>query len=166
MSDRRITKFNAIKGDEPVGFEDRKSFWKQAKAQAGLVLEEAMELYQAALEEDLQEYLDGTTDVWYLNEYVDDLLKAVGINTSEAKQMVCDNNLSKFTQSELFADLSCQALKDSGTDCRVEEVEYEGELYYVIKRIPDNKVLKLRNHISPELGKCIPVGTKYYFEGV
>lgn len=156
MIDSRITKFNYIVGNEPVGLEDREDFWKQIKLQAKLVLEEAQEMFDAANNEDLVEVIDGQADVWYLNEYVEDLLAEAGVHVKVAHGMVCDNNSSKYTTDLDFALESSIAQASNGVLCSVYQTMYYGEVYYVVKRDSDGKVVKLIGHQSPDIRSCIP----------
>ena len=151
--DGRITKFNFIKGDVPQT--DKEAFWKQVRAQAEIHLEEAQEMLDAAINEDLQELLDGSMDCWFVREYMDDILEANGIDVKLAKQMVCDNNLSKFTTNPTVVEQSVQKLINSGNPVNVGAVSYDGELFYALRRIPDGKVMKPITHVAPELDKCI-----------
>lgn len=99
MSNYRVTRFNVIAGNAPeMGLEH--SYWQQIKNQAARVLEEAQELYDCAMAEDMQ----GTLDV----------------------------------------------------DCYLDSTTYEGTLYYVIRRVSDNKILKLKHHEGPDLSVFIP----------
>lgn len=155
MSNSRITKFNIISGNGPHMGTDYE-YWKQLKDQAARVLEEAQELYAAVCEEDMQGTLDGFLDVRYTNEYIEDILIAGEVETKKAWDAVCSNNESKFTTSYTYASQSKEQLESSGVECYIEDTYYEGEIYYVCRRAGDNKILKLKNHQSPDLSVFLP----------
>lgn len=155
MSIKRVTRFNHIVGFQPnMGTE--REYWDQIKLQAKLVLEEAQEMYNAALEENMIEVADGWADVKYLNEYMEDILKAGDVRTDKVFDAVCTNNDSKFTTSYNYAVDSVEALKESGTEAYIEESVYEGEIYYTARRSEDGKVLKLKHHERVDLSQFVP----------
>jgi len=155
VSNYRVTKFNVISGNAPHMGADYE-YWKQLKHQAERVYEEAKELLDACEEENMQAVLDGFLDVRYTNEYMEDLLIAGEVDTKKAWDAVCENNDSKFTTSYTYAAESKECLADKGEECYVESVQYDGELYYTVKRNVDNKVMKLKHHESPDIGKFVP----------
>ena len=154
----KITKFNYITGKPPLGaIEDNKELvWKQLKEQAERVLEEAKELVKACEEQDIKEVLDGFVDVWYTNEYVEDLLVACGVDTKTAKHEICNNNDQKYTTSFALAEDTRLGYLDIATPTVISEVDYGGETYFTVMRVEDNKVMKLKGHVPPNLDKCIP----------
>lgn len=155
MSNYRVTKFNVICGNSPaMGTEYE--YWRQIKEQAARILEEAIELNKAAQEEDMQQVLDGFLDVRYTNEYMDDLLVAGDVDTKKAWDAVCNNNDQKFTTSYTYATQSKEKLEGDGVECYIDTTQYDGEIYYVCRRVGDNKILKLKNHESPDLIKFLP----------
>lgn len=155
MSINRVTKFNYICGNHPeMGLEC--AYWDQIKLQAKLVLEEATEMYNAAMHEDMTEVADGWADVKFLNEYMEDILKAGEVRTDKIFDAVCTNNDSKFTTSYNYALDSVEHLKDNGVDAYIEESVYEGEIYYTARRSEDGKVLKLKHHERVDLSQFVP----------
>jgi phosphoribosyl-ATP pyrophosphohydrolase len=159
MSDSRITMFNHIIGNPPEGVDDKALFWAQVKLQAKLVLEEAQEMYDAAQNQDLVEVIDGQADVWYLNEYMQDLLEGAGVDVIGAHDSVCWNNDQKYTRDRALAFESGIKHSFDGVKSYLEEVYCLGEVYYVVKRDSDNKVLKLKGHQPPNIRKSIPDNT-------
>lgn len=155
MSIKRVTRFNHIVGNQPNMGTD-KEYWDQIKLQAKLVLEEATEMYNAAMNEDMVEVADGWADVKYLNEYMEDILKAGDVRTDKVFDAVCTNNESKFSNSYNYVLDSVEVLKQNGTDAYVEESLYEGEIYYTARRSEDGKVLKLKHHERVDLSQFIP----------
>lgn len=154
-SRERIIKFNEIAGNAPA-VHDKEAFWEQTQKQAKLILEEAQEQYDAALERDLVEMVDGACDVDYLQTYMDIILQDVGVNLGCSKDTVAMNNDQKYTLNEDFATQSAAALREQGVECYVHSTEWRGETYYLVKRDSDNKVLKLINHVPPNIRATIP----------
>ena len=144
-----VTRFNHVVGNPPVGFSSKEEFWNQIKLQAELILEEAQELLDAANARDIVEVIDGSTDVWYLREYMDNLLEAVDVDTMLAEELVCNNNNQKFTTSPEYASASAQEY-EIGT-VYVRETNYNGVKYYTVNRNSDGKVMKLLDHEKPDL---------------
>lgn len=164
MSNERITKFNHIVGASPVGSDaSKEEIWKQLELQARLVLEEANEMYDAVKNKDIVEVLDGSIDVWYLREYMDDILKALNIDVAGAKYEVCFNNDQKYTTSEDLAMESWLEYVRQGKTPEVCSVDYEGKTYYTVKI--NGKVQKLLHHVRPDLNKCIPEEIKEKLSG-
>lgn len=155
MSNYRVTKFNIISGNAPHMGTDYE-YWKQIKNQAKRILEEAQELYDNVMIEDMQGTLDGFLDVRYTNEYMEDLLVAGDVDTKKAWDAVCLNNDTKYTTSYTYAAESKEHLEQQGIECYIDQTQYEGELYYVCRRSEDNKILKLKHHQSPDLSLFIP----------
>lgn len=155
MSNYRVTKFNVISGNAPHMGTDYE-YWKQLKDQAERVLEEAQELYDNVCAENMEGVLDGFLDVRYTNEYMEDLLIAGDVDTKKAWDAVCLNNDTKYTTSYTYAIESKEQLENKGETCYIESVQYEGELYYTVKRASDNKVMKLKYHESPDISKFVP----------
>ena len=155
MSNYRVTRFNVICGNAPHLGTDYE-YWRQIKEQAARVLEEAQELYNGAMEENMILVTDGFLDVRYTNEYMEDLLIAGDVDTKKGWEAVCNNNDQKFTQSYSYASESKEALEDKGVECYIDQTQYEGQIYYVVRRNEDNKILKLKHHESPDLGVFVP----------
>lgn len=154
---QRSERFNRIIGNSPVGLKyDADAFWTQAQLQAKLILEEAQEQYDAAMERDILEVLDGACDVRYLQDYMDVLLEAVGIDIDCAKDSVCLNNDQKYTVVEDMAKVSQKAQQSSGVDCYIDSSFVGGSKYYTIKRTEDGKVLKFLRHVAPDMSLYVP----------
>lgn len=155
MSNYRVTRFNHIGGNAPHMGTDYE-YWKQLKDQAARILEEAKELYAACEDERMQDVLDGFLDVRYTNEYMEDLLIAGDVDTKKGWEAVCNNNDQKFTQSYSYASESKETLENKGVECYIDQTQYEGQIYYVVRRNEDNKILKLKHHESPDLSVFVP----------
>jgi NTP pyrophosphatase (non-canonical NTP hydrolase) len=160
MSDNRITKFNHRAGKMPLGLNDSKeSVWQSLKNQAERLVEEVQEVLDGVNNRDIQEVLDGVVDVWYVREWMDDMLEALGIDVEKAKHEVAMNNLNKITED---ISLAKQTAKDYG-NCFVFIYNDKFTTYYTVLRSGDNKVMKLKNHVPPNLSQFIPLETKMYF---
>ena len=155
MSNARVTRFNVICGN-PVNMGTDLEYWRQVKEQTARILEEAIEMNTAAQEEYYQGVIDGWGDVKYTNEYMDDILKGAGVDTKKVFDMIASNNDQKFTTSYTYACDSKEALEHQDVDCYLDSTTYEGTLYYVVRRVHDNKILKLKHHESPDLSIFVP----------
>lgn len=156
MSKKECIKFGYAIGNQPA-MGDHWEVWKQVKAQSKLILEEVEELEDACSEEDLLEVLDACMDIKYLNTYLEHLLEAYGCKTKLAWETVCSNNAQKITTSYTYAQSSKEYLesREEG-EFYIDETLFEGERLYTVKRMSDNKVMKLKSHVRPELSVCIP----------
>ena len=154
----RVTKFNHIVGKTPLGYKtnDKEVIWQQIEQQAALVLEEAKEQYEAAVARNMTEVLDGHLDTRFTNEYVENLLKAVGIDVAGGWHSVLSNNESKFTTSFEYAEASSLDYLKQKINVYIDTTDYEGTRYYVVKRSGDNKVMKLKDHVKPNLAQFVP----------
>jgi len=157
MSNSGVYKMNILYGNKPLGqIGSKDAVWEQIQRQAGLILEEAEELYEAAMSKDMVEVVDGTVDVWVTREYMDDLLQACNIKYKAARKEIMENNLSKVFSFSCDAKATCEAYKKKGVDTEVVEEIIEGELLFIVKRKPDGKVMKPINHQPPQLEEFIP----------
>lgn len=162
MSDERILKFNVIGGKAPITIcGDKEEFWDSVQKQAKRILEEAQELYDAAVDRDIKLLIDGWVDVWFTNEFMEDQLGAIGVNTVRIKNIVCENNLTKFTTNKNYAE-DCARLMEG---VEVREVVYEGVPHYALIRLEDNKVMKPLDYKGPKLSDAIPVGVWEFIGG-
>lgn len=143
-----ISKFNMVAGKSPIPND-----WEQKKNQLARVLEEVKETITAVENKDKLELLDGFCDILYTALYLGEMLKADGIDVQGAMEEVCENNLSKFTLSYEFARKSSWLYENSGVEVYLSQDEETG--YFSVKRISDDKVMKLINHQSPDLKKFI-----------
>lgn len=155
----RITKFNHIAGKAPLGFSREASseaIWKQIEDQAERVYEEAKEMLDAVKERNMTEVLDGHLDVWYTNSYIQDLLQAIDVDVKGAKVVVVENNDSKYTTSREYAEISARIYLEDDIEVYIDPYVYNSVVYYTVKRVEDNKVMKLKDHQRPELEKHVP----------
>ncbi|RYY51352.1 MAG: hypothetical protein EOO06_01070 [Chitinophagaceae bacterium] len=154
LSKAEVKKFNyGINNIPAMGNEYE--VWQQLKLQAKLILEEANELVAACEGEDMVEALDAYCDVEYLNTWLEHLLYSFGCDTRKALAQVCENNTSKITTSYTYALMSKEVLEENGTVCYIDQTVYEGETLYCVKRSEDGKVMKLADHVRPNLEQFV-----------
>lgn len=156
MSVKDVIRFNYAMGNQP-SMATHYEVFQQIKASSKLITEECEELSDAVDLEDMQEILDACMDIKFLNTYLEHLLEAYGCKTKQAYRLVCDNNSSKITTSYTYAQTSKEYLesREEG-EFYIDETLFEGERLYTVKRSSDNKVMKLKSHVRPELNTCIP----------
>jgi hypothetical protein len=155
MSNPRVTKFNFAVGNEPI-LGDKAAFFKQMKSQAQYLLEGVQEVIDACDEEDIVGVLDGNVDCWFVREYMDDLCSEQSLRLSLARNLVCENNDTKFSTSYAEIKASKEKHEAAGTPCYIADVEYQGKTYFTVHRLSDNKVLKPLYFQSVDLSGCIP----------
>jgi len=157
-----VKRFNFTIGNPPISIDgDKEDFWRSIQQQAALVLEEAKEQYEAAMNRDIVEVVDGAADVAYTQAYMDVMLEEIGVDLNKAKDLVCENNDQKITLDEVFARRSAtkQLLDNPDDQFYVDETWYNGLSYFVVKRKSDGKVMKLIGHQSPDIKEAIPEET-------
>lgn len=152
MSNSRITRFNFAVGNEP----QVDNFFGQAKRQLEFLLEEVKEGIKACEEYDAVEVLDAVVDCWYIREYLDDLCFEQGMRLQLARDLVCDNNDTKFTTEYTSAKLTQEAYEKDGVPCYIATVEYDDQIYYTVRRTADGKVLKPKNFVPVDLSSAVP----------
>jgi hypothetical protein len=155
VSNPRVTRFNFAVGNEPI-LGDKELFFKQMKAQASYLREEAQEIMDACDERNIVGVLDGAVDCWFVREYMDDLCHEQSLRVGLARNLVCENNDTKFSTRYSDAATSQAVHEKAGTPCYIAAVEYEGKEYFTVRRISDDKVLKPHNFEAVDLSGCIP----------
>lgn len=156
MLKERVDTFNFIVGNPPVGTSDKEKFWTQIQLQAQLVLEEAQEMYDAAMAKDFVEVVDGYSDVNYTNTYMETLIDSVKVPTALVNDLVSLNNAQKYTRVKGMAIATLNDYTSKGVEVFVEEVDYQGTTYFTVRRTSDTKVMKLLRHVNPDLLTVIP----------
>ena len=155
----KINMFNVIVGNPAPTLDDIDEFWEKVQLQSKLILEEAQEQYDAAMNKNIVEVVDGWGDVEYLQTWQEEILKNVGVLTQCALDAICLNNLQKFTKVKGFAEDSKTALIEDGVECYIQETVFEGETYYTVRRKSDGKVQKLLRHVPPNIPSVIDSNT-------
>lgn len=152
----RVTRFNHIVDNAPST--DTREVLLQVARQTTFLLEEVKETKDAALIHDWVEVLDGVADIMYVAAYLRDLLESVGCDVTGAFNAVCDNNDEKFTTSLELANEWKKEKEDVGVATYIANVEYEGVVYYTVRRISDLKVIKYNDFPKVDLLPFIPEG--------
>lgn len=151
---REVHLFNSLAGGlAPVN--SKEEFLKRVYNQALRVAEEANEVLAACDAGDMVGILDGVGDVAVTYMGLDQIVVPY-MNTVEACNRICENNLLKFFDDKQEALIHSLAYAEEGIVCRVEEVEYkpvEGDstIIYCIRRNSDNKLMKPKNHPKVDL---------------
>lgn len=154
MKHKDITKFNYIVGNAPE--ETLEGVLRQIAQQCTYLIEEVLETKEAAYNGDIVECLDGVNDVRYVAGYLETLLESLGVKVGKGFAEVCNNNMLKTTTSRELAEKWVKEKQESGIDVYISEVEYEGEMYYTVRRTSDNKVTKFTDFPSVDLKPFIP----------
>lgn len=154
MKCSRVARFNAVAGNPPAeGLED---VLKQIENQCTFLLEEVLETKEAAKRGDWTECCDGVGDVKYVAAYLQTLLESVGIKFNKAYKKICDNNDEKFSTSKELVEYWREEKDPEKSFTHVDSTEYEGEIYYTLRRNEDGKVVKHNNFEAVDLTDCIP----------
>lgn len=154
MSKESVKRWNVLAGNGPSQG-SLYDVWKQLKMQGERVEEEGVEIREACTHEDMENLIKEYADVWYTLTYMEQLLEAFGVDVKVAKELVCQNNDQKFTQSYTYASESKEALEEQGVECYIEEVVYQGEIYYTVRDYT-GKVRKLKHHEYLDLSHLVP----------
>lgn len=158
----RVLRFNHIVGNAPVGGASKEAFITQLDRQQNFIQEEVNELSDGIWNSNIVEILDAACNIWYLNQYVFDMLEAIGVDVVRAREIVCENNDQKFTTSPEYASASCQSYGIG--QCYVDQTVYDGIKYYTVRCNSDGKVQKLLDHEKPDFTECIPDHVLEYFK--
>lgn len=161
----KIEKFNKIAGklNTDVLLHDRELMWVELQNSSKRVLEEAQEMYDAAMDRDILEVLDGAVDVKYTIGHTQILLEMMNIDVVGAGDEICDNNLSKFSVDDTLAQLTVIEYTKQQIDTKV---EYNAEEdCYAVLRVEDSKVMKPVYYENPDISGCIPKIALQYLQG-
>lgn len=158
MGSKAVSVFNNVCGNAPS--ENSTQILKQIENQCTFLIEEVLEMKEAAKGKDWISILDAHADIRFVRDYLDDLCQSVGLNTSKAFRKVCENNAQKYSTS-LELVLQWQAEKAASNpelETYIAETEYDGETYYTLRRKDNGKVMKHDNFEAVDLANCIPNG--------
>ena len=154
---RQIKKWN-----KAVGLLPKQVDMAALLKQAGLVLEEAKETYDAAIGNDPIEVLDGLCDVFYTLEHLKTLMDMAGYDTHGAMQAVVENNELKIRLTESEASALKTYFAERGEPCYITRTS---ATTYAVQRCSDNKVMKqqyisgvMTSHPKVDLSKFLPEG--------
>jgi phosphoribosyl-ATP pyrophosphohydrolase len=135
----RVIRFNKLANKLEKNVLTWEKDWKN---QLGLVKEEFQELIVATEDNNLEGIIDGLADVFVTYSKLLHLVKLKGVDIDEALQLVCENNMTKIISDVDVAEQTMLHYQQQGLACYVDK--YEGGLgvYYTVKRLQDQKILK------------------------
>lgn len=154
MGSKAVTTFNHACSNAPK--DTVEGILEQISNQCTYLVEEVLEMKEAALNKDFIKLADGHGDIKFVRDYLDDLVDALGLKRSGIFKTVCENNMLKTTTSLELAE-KWKAEKDAdGVSTYIASVDFEGETYYTVRRCDNNKVTKFKNFPEMDLSKYIP----------
>ena len=128
--------------------DSKEVFFEEVGKLIPLIQEELDELKESYNLRYVQGVLDDVVDIEVYLIQLQSLLERVGCNLLAARASVAENNSLKYTTSGMLAirwlnehSTQYKALKQENP-FYISTVEYEGEMYYCLKRKSDNKVSK------------------------
>lgn len=132
--------------------------WQGIKDKAKRLLEEAQELVAGAEIKDGVEVLDGVLDVRFVLEQLFNDLSHYGFHTTDAWEDVCDNNDLKTSNNKdwMVRQMALHTQRDGERKYYVDANEFDGQLWYCLKRFSDNKVSKPVDFERVELAQYVP----------
>ena len=154
-----VEKFNNVAGWKDPDDQSAKQMWEALLAQAKVNLEEAKEAYQACLDKNLLEVLDGGADSFVTSVGLLQKLKSYGFNVENAVEDVCENNLSKYLDSFTQAKADEAAYSLSHPEDKIEVIESDIDYLFVLKD-KNGKIRKPKNFKPVELVKYLPYITR------
>jgi hypothetical protein len=150
----RTVLFNQLAGKVASQDPDSNQFRQDMINQIERVEEELKELKEAVETNDKLKILDGVVDVNVCSLYMGELLFEAGYKIDGANLAVANNNLTKITENHSIAATTVE--KYGEESCYIDSVIRDGTIYYCVKRLLDNKILKPSNYVSVSLGKFLP----------
>lgn len=156
MGSKAVSVFNQAVGNTPSDVP--KDVLKQIANQCTFLVEEVLEMKEAALAGDWIEVVDAHADIRFVRDYLDDLCQSAGLNTSKAFRKVCENNAQKYsTSKELVLQWQVdKAVSNPELETYIAETEHEGTTYYTLRRVDDGKVVKHNGFEAVSLKDCVP----------
>lgn len=153
-----VIKFNVLaKGIDPVYSPVSDQFYERLKLQLKLLDDEVYELEEAISLKDNPEVLKEAIDCGVVWMGIMGILRSAGFDISQGMEDVCENNISKILDNREYAEASVEFQAKQGVESYIEEVFFEGETYYAIRRKSDTKILKPENYKKVTLEHCSPV---------
>ncbi len=146
--------------------DSKETFFEEVGKLIPLLQEEVDELKESYQLRYVQGVLDDVVDIEIYLIQLQSLLERVGCNLLAARASVAENNSIKYTTSGMLAmrwlnehSTQYKALKQDNP-FYISTVEYEGEMYYCLKRKSDDKVSKWCGFPRPKLEEFLPDGYK------
>ncbi len=135
--------------------------WDRIRAQAKLVLEEAQEVYDAALDENMQELMDGQGDVTTVN---DGVAHIAGFDGNDCYDCVERSNMSKFITTEQESEATLDKYYAEGWpvgslyiegDLPLARIKVAYDITVDNKEIPKGKFLKCVSFKEPDFSPLL-----------
>ena len=156
MGSKAVTVFNHACSNAPK--DTVEGVLEQIANQCTYLVEEVLEMKEAALNKDFVRLADGHGDIKFVRDYLDDLLDAIGLKRAGIFKEVCENNMLKTTTSLELAEKWKAEKDEDGVETYIATVDFEGETYYTVRRCDNNKVTKFKDFPEMDLAKYIPKG--------
>ncbi|MBP0012782.1 MAG: hypothetical protein J7545_20630 [Roseofilum sp. SBFL] len=147
----RIALWNQKAGKSPVSPDDE-AYWVLLENQTQRIEEELRELRTALKKRNLAKLLDAGCD---LEVVVSGLNYMCCLEYKSAIQRVLDNNELKVVKDRQLVEDSIEPYRQKGIETKIVEVTLDGESYYSLHRVEDDKILKLNNHTKVDLSDII-----------
>ena len=154
MGSKKVSVFNHAVGNPPSL--DKQELLRQIANQCTFLLEEVLEMKEAALAGDWLEIVDAHADIRFVRDYLDDLCVAAGLKINKAFDLVCENNSEKFSTSKELVEKWQEEKDPSKLETYIAETEYDGTIYHTLRRKSDGKVQKYIGFPSVDLSSCVP----------
>lgn len=152
---KEVKNWNTTMGNSPSN--NPQETIVKLKRQIKFVVEEALEMQEAADEDDIIEILDALQDLRFVSDQVAVYLESLGIDLEGSWNEVVRSNNSKFTDDPFVATSSQHHYLDKGICTQVEQTfDSEDKIVYIIKRQEDGKVLKPLCFSPPDLKPFVP----------
>lgn len=142
--------------------DSKEAFFEEVGKLIPLLQEELEELKESYNLRYVQGVLDDCVDLRVYGIQLESLLERLGCDVLGAQAAVAENNSLKYTTSEILAerwwnehDHSSHVLRE-GNPFYVSKSEYDGEKYYCLKRLRDDKVSKFVGFPTVELDDYLP----------
>lgn len=154
MGSKAVTVFNHACSNAPK--DTVEGVLEQIANQCTYLVEEVLEMKEAALNKHFVKLADGHGDIKFVRDYLDDLLDAIGLKRAGIFKEVCENNMLKTTTSSELAEKWKAEKDEDGVATYIATVDFEGETYYTVRRCDNNKVTKFKDFPEMDLTKYIP----------
>ncbi|MBP0028256.1 hypothetical protein [Roseofilum sp. Guam] len=147
----RIALWNQKAGKSPVSPKDE-AYWVLLENQTQRIEEELRELRKVLKKRNLAKLLDAGCD---LDVVVSGLNYICGLEYKSAIERVLDNNELKVVKDRQLVEDSIEPYRQKGIETKIVEVTLDGESYYSLHRVEDDKILKLNNHTKVDLSDIV-----------
>lgn len=124
-------------------------FFNSVANQIGIVQEEVSEALDEAVDQDLEKLTKEVADVMVTSIGLLQKLQRSGVPIDEVLDRICEANLRKFHRDPDEANKTVEFYNEKGIETFVRVVTLtNGEEYYAVIRVTDNKMLKPYNFVG------------------